>query len=426
MPIKKQPNYRLSGINPLAYMGVEPYTPPDLTIQSFNPTVNDNRFNIGTLWTTRNPAPLTVWMLVDLNQGSATWVELYPGSGAGASEFPCNIGVANEAGGILNVLGSNIVQTAGSGNTITISLSNGAAGQVPIAGPDGPEWADLTAGDGITIVNGPDNSITISATGGEGANSFIENVGSAAPVDGVINVYGINVVHTSGSGNTINVGLSNALNGQIPIASTGNPTAYANITSNDGTVTVTNGPNSIDLSASAEVNPAKNCNFLYYQQGNSSTLAGTSPAYPCLGQYKSMTKKYDVGNNCTTGNGLGDSGTAATFTAPATGKYMLGVQYTMGTSTSFFPGFGNIAINFVNSSPPSGILYQLEFQAPPAGTTGYTTGNSNGSILVDLTIGDMVTFPVLQVFGLGGWYFSSANTPPGVTTTNYFWGYQLV
>jgi hypothetical protein len=82
MPVKKQPNYRLSGVNPLAYLGVEPSTPPQLEIHSMNPTINDNKYNIGTIWTTRDPAPLTIWMLVDQSNplpGNALWVQLYPG-----------------------------------------------------------------------------------------------------------------------------------------------------------------------------------------------------------------------------------------------------------------------------------------------------------------------------------------------------------
>ena len=43
--------------------------------------------------------------------------------------------------------------------------------------------------------------------------------------------------------------LTAATNGQIPIGSTGNPPVIANITSADGSIRITNGPGSIDLSA---------------------------------------------------------------------------------------------------------------------------------------------------------------------------------
>ena len=48
---------RLSGLNPLAYMGVEPLTPPALVVQqTMTPTVNDfQNFNVGTFWLVLNP-----------------------------------------------------------------------------------------------------------------------------------------------------------------------------------------------------------------------------------------------------------------------------------------------------------------------------------------------------------------------------------
>lgn len=43
--------------------------------------------------------------------------------------------------------------------------------------------------------------------------------------------------------------LAAATNGQIPIGSTGNPPSLANITSTDGSITITNGPGTINLKA---------------------------------------------------------------------------------------------------------------------------------------------------------------------------------
>lgn len=47
--------------------------------------------------------------------------------------------------------------------------------------------------------------------------------------------------------------LAEATDGQIPIGSTGNPPILANITSIDGTVNITNGPGTIDLSVIGEI-----------------------------------------------------------------------------------------------------------------------------------------------------------------------------
>ena len=76
-PINQHKNYKLSGENTFAYMGVDPSTPPQLVIESQDPTVYDFNFNIGTWWIERNPQK--IFMLIDLGQGLATWAQLYPG-----------------------------------------------------------------------------------------------------------------------------------------------------------------------------------------------------------------------------------------------------------------------------------------------------------------------------------------------------------
>lgn len=248
---KRQPDYRLTGINPLAYMGVEPYTPPGLTIQSRNPGETDNRFNIGTLWTTRDPAPITVWMLVDLDQGVAEWAQLYPGGGGDTINFVADTGSAQPLLGTLNVPGTSPITTTGAGNTLTVVLENGADGQVIIGGGAGPAWANLTAGPGITITEGP-NSITIESTDGEGIDSIDTNSGSVSPVAGTIQILGDNLINTSGSGNVLTVALDLSLDGQIPIGSSSGATVMANITSLDSSITVTNGSNSIDLAVTSQ------------------------------------------------------------------------------------------------------------------------------------------------------------------------------
>jgi hypothetical protein len=120
---------RLSGINPLAYLGVEPYTPPAMLQNIRSPTVNDIA-NLGDFWLVVPPGysgPESLWLLISLNAGQATWVELYPSSG-GAIEFVADTGSANPSMGILNVLGDGVrISTAASGNTITISSDSDVA-----------------------------------------------------------------------------------------------------------------------------------------------------------------------------------------------------------------------------------------------------------------------------------------------------------
>lgn len=240
----KNPSYRLTGINPLAYLGVEPYTPPGMTLQSRRPTINDANFNIGQFWIWRQENEL--WVLVNKNDGNpATWMMLGAGGG-GASEFPTDLGTAFEDHGELNVFGTSPITTTGSGNTVTVLLENGSDGQVIIGGGSGPVWSNITAGDGITITPGP-NSLEISSTDGEGVDSIITNNGSASPVSGVIEILGDNLLNTSASGNVVTVALDRSDDGQIPIGATGGPTVMANIVSTDGSISINNGPNSIDI-----------------------------------------------------------------------------------------------------------------------------------------------------------------------------------
>lgn len=51
---KSNPNYKLTGLNSLAYLGVTPRSPTQLLISRRDPTPNDLNFNIGTLWVERS------------------------------------------------------------------------------------------------------------------------------------------------------------------------------------------------------------------------------------------------------------------------------------------------------------------------------------------------------------------------------------
>lgn len=132
--------------------------------------------------------------------GELDWV-LGPGSGTASIEFSTDSGAANPTGaGVITVAGGTGINTSGAGSTVTINLDdpvivdNGGTGRTSLTdgailvgdgtnaveqvGPltDGqlligdtagvsPTAATLTAGSGVSIVNGA-GSITISATGG--------------------------------------------------------------------------------------------------------------------------------------------------------------------------------------------------------------------------------------------------------------------
>ena len=200
-----------SGRNPLAYLGVEPSTPPNLVIEFRSPATYDTNFNIGDIWlrcslTADNVLDTVteVWILTILNDGIATWTQIYPISASGASIFPCDVGTAVEVGNIINMFGANNISTSGAGNTVTITLSGAIADQ------------------------------------------YVTDSGTAIPSGNVLNVLGINVVNTSGSSNIVTITINNGTDGQLLIGGGAQP-LWANVTSVGGTISIGNGPNSLNL-----------------------------------------------------------------------------------------------------------------------------------------------------------------------------------
>lgn len=410
---------RLSGINPLAYMGVEPYTPPALVIQNAAPTVNDfQNFNVGTFWLIVNPQEL--WYLASVAGGVATWIQLYPaGGGGGATEFVCNVGTANEMGGILNVLGDGVsIQTTGSGNTVTIAVA------------------------------------------GEVATSFQTDSGTATPVGGVLVVHGGSNINTSGAGQTVTVNLDNNVdipgtltlsalgagvvqtdagglissdngtNGQLLIGG-GTAPEWANLTSIGGTVIITNGANSINLEAVGGGGGGNTPVAFYAYQPTTYQVpivsaSPTSTYAPYLmGSAVVMSTRLNTGAGFFPGDGLG---TPASFTAPTTGRYYfsfttaLGQGFNNGTANLVFDAYSVIITptnTYVGYSARPTVSVQVAswFEA---------VAISNAT--VQLNAGDVVTFqvlgPKLTNTAMGNYCYTvvgsqSANVFP-VGSTNYF------
>jgi len=191
------------------------------------------------------------------------------------------------AANVLTVAGGLNIDTSSAGSTVTIatptlaegplyidatgaytSLGTGNDGEVLIGQTGGdPAWSTITAGTGITIVNGA-NSITLSVTGyADLATQFDTDSGSAVPAAGILEILGDGTfLATSGAGNTVTVDLADSVgtDGQVIIGATGGSPAWANITSTGGTITVSNGANTINLEAVAGpgfVNAGDNINI---------------------------------------------------------------------------------------------------------------------------------------------------------------------
>jgi hypothetical protein len=380
---------RLTGINPLSYMGVEPYTPVPLFVRAVAPTANDaQNFNIGTIWlVTGNSVPEEVWMLVALVAGIATWVQLYPGSGGGgASQFPCNVGTANEAGGILNILGDGtFITTTGVGNTVTITLNNDftttydtdsgtatpAGGVLHVHGGSNIN----TSGAGNTVTISLDDNVTIPGTlTVDGTTVLATNV----VIGGTVQIipFAAGVVQSDATGHLFS---NKGTDGQILIGSGAGAPAWANITSMDGSVIVTDGANTIDLSAPGG-GGGTNCAFLAHQAA--SVGAFTASALYTLGTDLALVVDFDVGSNFYPGNG---AGSPARFTAPKTAKYYL--QLNVKVSNSPFSSATTTALARIVTPARS-------YDSQPVLFIPGSTGDMEAplSVCADLTAGDVVTF----------------------------------
>lgn len=99
---------RLTGLNPLAYLGVEPLAPVPFYTAARNPTSSDwQSFDLGTVWL--NTTSMAVFFLASLDQNQATWI-LLGMSGGDVQTLTGNDAVTVSPDGAGNI---NIV-TAGS------------------------------------------------------------------------------------------------------------------------------------------------------------------------------------------------------------------------------------------------------------------------------------------------------------------------
>lgn len=362
---------QLSGLNPLAYKGVEASQPPQLVYLKRRPTTNDyQNFNIGTLWLAELLGIQEVWMLVSLVAGSALWVRIYPQGGGSSITFVGNTGNATEAGGLLNVIG--------------ISDANNNTG---------------------VRSNAFGNSVEFEAT----PITHPTDSGTATPANDQLSIVGDNIVTTTGASDTVTVKLSRGTDGQVPIAGTGIDPIWANITSSDATVTITNGPNSIDLSASA-AGAAESFSVVL-----TTPVTIITPISNAALEYQVVcdTAVYDPSNSYDLGTGV--------FTAPSTGLWLLNFNIVTAAEFNSFsmvnpPIWGFVGIiktptaNYMGttSSPYSaksglGSMQEMGFYLnsglPAAQLNAY---GAFTTVMVPLNQNDTVSFYLATSFGFAG------------------------
>lgn len=420
-------NPRLTGANPLAYMGIEASNPPLLKVVRRPPTAHDKRgYKLCDIWI--DLAAGHVWMLVSLVGGAADWVRIVQDA-AGATQFVTDAGIATPALTVLNVLGDGVhVSTLGAANAVTSGLTNGVLnGQLLVAGgANPPVWARLASAGGTVAITYPGaNRINLEAAGG-GAIAFVsDDMAQVDPLLGVIVVGGGGVtnINTVAAGNTLTVNLNNAVtlpalgtltfallgfgvmqsdaagvitsdtaaNGYAMISATGAAPDWGLFTSGDGSIAITHpAANRINLEYTGGVGPgASTTAFLSYL---GATAAGVIVDWIPFTMYGigttvALTTVFDINNDFYDGSG---AGAPAAFTAPAAGRYFLNIE-------SRVQGLNNGPyLSLWIEVRTTSRTYNLKQTNSAYFTTIFANENFQqvikGSICVEMAMGDTATF----------------------------------
>jgi hypothetical protein len=235
-------NQRLNGLNPLSYMGVNAYQPPEFVTDNRPPTINDSlNFELGTIWLdegTHNPPTANdIYMLVALFAGRSTWVPLSGGSGTVTSVNGGNnitiTGTATDP--IVNVSGTiNHSVLLGNATDSINSLANGTTGQALIAqtGAD-PIWGSVALTGAVTEFTLDDASVVTPSVGNINLGG-VSNIQTLSPGSSTIHISLAGItqhsVQIGGAAETLTQ-LANGTTGQVLTAQTGADPIWAASTS---------------------------------------------------------------------------------------------------------------------------------------------------------------------------------------------------
>lgn len=200
----------IPGDNPLAYQGVKAQNPPNLVLAQRAPNAQDISHDLGSFWL--NEATDTMYVLVDISAGAATWDAL----GGGAAGIDTINGVAPAAGDFTLAGTANQITATNGASTVTFSLP-----------------AAITTPGSLTTTTSL--SATTTVTAGTGISSTTGDI--TADAGDIVATAG-NIYATAGSlsaGTTVTAGTGIS-------ATTGDITAVAgNIVSTAGNITATAG-----------------------------------------------------------------------------------------------------------------------------------------------------------------------------------------
>jgi hypothetical protein len=277
----------LDGINPGAYLGVKPATPPNMIIPGNiplssprSPTNNDIQYNLGDLWL--NKTNQTLWYLAFLGANNAgryaTWLEFATGAGGAVISLTTDDGhVVTALAGTIIIHGAGGLVTSGTvgPNTVTITAGPTIATSYitnPVTGAAVPALGVLTfAGAGGIVVSAAGSTVTI--TGGAGTVSTLhtDDGNNVTATAGVINIHGINGIVVTGTvgPNTVTLAAGGAVAQSFPTdAGTAVPIAgVLNIKANNGT---DNSGSTVSFSAPGPANTV----LLNVTNANATTIIG--------------------------------------------------------------------------------------------------------------------------------------------------------
>jgi len=265
---------RRTGLDPLAYMGVEPSMPAQFVRESRVPTTTDyDGFNIGTVWLVM--VTNQVFMLVDKSNLIGTWREFTAGVGA-INTLTGDVGgaVPPTANNINIQGGDHFVFTGNPGaSSLTLTSDGTVATQFDTDAGSAIPAADILqvlGGAGVATA-GAGNTVTISAAGSVAVQIDTDVGGPVVPVAGVLEVFGGNNITTTGVGNRVTADLTGTtdfavqrgnaggsltsvpvgLDGQVIIGATAAAPLFATMTSTGGTIIFTPGANTLNLENAA-------------------------------------------------------------------------------------------------------------------------------------------------------------------------------
>ncbi len=383
---------RLTGLHPLAYLGVEAATPPQMYLAQRAPTTSDAKnFNLGDMWLDEPNESL--YVLVSLSQGVGTWVTTFGGA---ANAFVTDSGTAVDVGGVINLLGDGDIQTSATGNTITLTLDgdplelenlklndqiegvlftdstglvsavNGTNGQIIIGGGTEPQWGSITS-DGSIVITAGANTLQLTAPNASGLTDIDGDTGTATQAAGTINIVGDGAtIETDGSGDTLTVSLIPGNDGQLIIGATAGAPLWANLASAGGTVVITEGANTINLEATGGGS-----------SGASTFITDSGNALQNLGDIDILG-----GNNIAT-SGAGQS---VTIDLNGTTNHAVQVGNASGSLTSVTVGTdGQVLIGATGADPEFSTLTSVDGSiifTPGAGTLDLSAVSGGGGGMV--------------------------------------------